>query len=233
MKAIVRPAEERGHADHGWLDTRNSFSFGDYFDPGHMGFRALRVINDDVVRPGTGFGTHGHRDMEIISYVVGGALAHEDSTGGKGVIRRGDIQVMSAGTGIRHSEYNASHREDVRFLQIWILPPRDGLPPSYRQRTIPESDKRNRLALIAGPRDSGAALPIHQDVLTYACLLDDARTVSHPIGPGRGVWVQVIDGSVSVNGIPLRRGDGLSIEEESRVEIRSTLSAEFLLFDLA
>lgn len=233
MNAILRPAEERGHANHGWLDTHHSFSFAHYFDPRHMGFRSLRVINDDVVKPGTGFATHGHRDMEIVSYVVTGALAHEDSTGGKGVIRRGDIQVMSAGTGIRHSEYNASRQEDVRFLQIWILPPEDGLPPAYDQISIPEADKRNRLALLAGPQGSGAALSIHQDALVYASLLDEGHTLSHGLAAGRGGWVQVVDGNIVVNGTPLKTGDGLAIENTEQVSIQAASDAEFLLFDLA
>ncbi len=233
MNAILRPAEERGHANHGWLDTHHSFSFAHYFDASHMGFRSLRVINDDVVKPGTGFATHGHRDMEIISYVVSGVLAHEDSTGGKGVIRRGDIQVMSAGTGIRHSEYNASRQDNVRFLQIWILPPREGLPPSYNQRTISEANKRNRLALLAGPESSGAALPIHQDARTYASLLEAGRVVSHPLQPGRGAWVQVVDGAITVNGVVMHAGDGLAIEDAAVVEIQAVSDAEFLLFDLA
>ncbi len=233
MNAILRPAEERGHANHGWLDTHHSFSFAHYFDASHMGFRSLRVINDDVVKPGTGFATHGHRDMEIISYVVSGVLAHEDSTGGKGVIRRGDIQVMSAGTGIRHSEYNASRQDNVRFLQIWILPPREGLPPSYNQRTISEANKRNRLALLAGPESSGAALPIHQDARTYASLLEAGRVVSHPLQPGRGAWVQVVDGAITVNGVVMHAGDGLAIEDAAVVEIQAVSDADFLLFDLA
>lgn len=233
MTIILRPAEERGHANHGWLDSHHSFSFAHYFDPRHMGFRALRVINDDVVKPGTGFPPHGHADMEIVSYVIRGALAHEDSTGGAGVLRRGDVQVMSAGTGIRHSEFNASRDEDVRFLQIWILPPQEDLPPSYRQRTIPDADKRNRLALIAGPRDSSAVLPLHQDALIYACLLDEGETVSHRLRPGRGAWLQMAEGSAVVNGIAVKQGDGLAIEEEELVEIQAGSHAEFLLFDLA
>lgn len=233
MSAIIRPAAERGHANHGWLDTHHSFSFAGYFDPRHMGFRSLRVINDDMVKPGTGFATHGHKDMEIISYVISGALAHEDSTGGKGVIQRGDIQVMSAGTGIRHSEYNASRQEAVRFLQIWILPPQDGLPPSYQQRTIAEVDKRNQLALLAGPQNSDPALPIHQDALAYASLLDQGQTVNHRLHSGRGVWVQMVDGEISVNGTGLKRGDGLAIEDVDLVTIQAISDAEFLLFDLA
>jgi hypothetical protein len=233
MNAILRPAEQRGHANHGWLDTHHTFSFAHYFDPRHMGFRSLRVINDDVIAPGAGFGTHGHKDMEIVTYVVRGALAHADSTGSKGVLERGDIQVMSAGTGIRHSEYNASAQEDVRLLQIWILPPRDGLPPSYEQTMIAEADKHNRLALLAGPQGSGAALPLHQDARTYASLLDQGQAVSHLLEDGRGAWIQVVDGTISVNGTDLKAGDGLAIEQAGRIDIQASVDAEFLLFDLA
>ncbi len=233
MNAILRPSAERGHADHGWLDTRHTFSFAHYFDPRHMGFRSLRVINDDVVKPGAGFPTHGHRDMEIVTYVVSGALAHKDDTGGAGVIRRGEVQVMSAGTGIRHSEFNASRQEDVRLLQIWILPPRDGLPPSYAQVAVPEAEKRNRLALLAGPEGSGAALPLHQDARVHAALLDAGRSVVHPLLPGRAAWVQVVDGEISVNGTAMRRGDGLAVEDADEIAVLAAADAEFLLFDLA
>ncbi len=230
MTVALRPSETRGHANHGWLDSFHTFSFAHYYDPAHMGFRTLRVINDDVVKPGTGFGTHGHRDMEIISYVVRGALAHEDTTGGSGVLRRGDVQVMSAGTGIRHSEFNGSRQEDVRFLQIWIVPPREGLTPSYRQRTIPDAEKRNRLALIAGP-DADPA--IHQDARIYASLLDGGGALSHDLAAGRGAWVQVVDGTLTVNGIDMKAGDGLAVEDAGRLDMRAGTDAEFLLFDLA
>lgn len=233
MHAILRPADERGYANHGWLDTYHTFSFAHYFDPAHMHFRALRVINDDVIKPGAGFAPHGHRDMEILTYVIRGALAHEDSNGGKGVIRRGDIQVMSAGTGIRHSEFNASHEEGVRLLQIWILPPSEGLPLSYQQRTIAEDDKRNKLALLAGPADRDPALPIHQDARVYASLLDAGQSVTHEILPGRGVWIQVAEGGLTVNDVIMKRGDGLAVEDVERLVIQATADAEFLLFDLA
>jgi redox-sensitive bicupin YhaK (pirin superfamily) len=233
MNASLRPSAERGHAEHGWLDSRHTFSFAHYFDPRHMGFRSLRVINDDVVKPGAGFPTHGHRDMEIVTYVVSGALSHRDSTGGQGVIRRGEVQAMSAGTGIRHSEFNASHEEDVRLLQIWILPPRDGLPPAYEQKAIPDADKHNRLARVAGPEGSGAALPLHQDAFVYASLLDAGRSVGHPLRSGRGVWVQVVDGEIAVDGVAMKRGDGLAVEDTERIDIRAATDAEFLLFDLA
>lgn len=230
MTVALRPAEDRGHADHGWLDTFHSFSFAHYYDPQHMGFRALRVINDDTVRPGTGFATHGHRDMEIISYVVKGALAHEDSTGSKSVIRRGEVQWMSAGTGVRHSEYNASRQEDVRFLQIWILPERAGLPPAYAQQSVPKSLKLNALALIAAP---DGPLPIRQDVRVYASLLDAGAAVTHRPAPGRGAWVQMVSGRATVNGIEVKAGDGLAVEDVTEMAIAATDSAELLLFDLA
>ncbi len=232
MSIIPRPARERGHADHGWLNSAHSFSFADYYDPAHMGFRALRVINEDVVRPGAGFGMHGHRDMEIISYVIRGALAHEDSTGGKGVLRRGDVQYMSAGTGVRHSEYNASASEDVHFLQIWILPPRQGLPPSYHQVTIPEAGTRNALTLIAAPGGTGGVLATHRDVRVHAGRLEAGTTVRHALEPGRGAWVQMVDGAIDLNGVPLTGGDGAAIDAVGTITITAQASSELLLFDL-
>ncbi len=232
MSIVRRPARERGHASHGWLDSAHTFSFADYYDPAHMGFRALRVINEDVVRPGMGFGMHGHRDMEIISYVVGGALSHEDTTGGKGILRRGDVQYMSAGTGVRHSEYNASPLEDVRFLQIWILPPRQGLPPSYRQVAVPDAGKLNTLALLAAPDGAGAALTTHRDVRVYAGLLEAGAAVSHRLESGRGAWVQVVDGEVEINGVILNGGDGAAVEEVGTIAVTAQSRSEILLFDL-
>ena len=228
----LRPARERGHANHGWLDSAHTFSFADYYDPAHMGFRALRVINEDTVRPGTGFGKHGHRDMEIVSYVVSGALAHEDSIGGKGELRRGDVQYMSAGTGIRHSEFNASSSEDVHFLQIWIVPPRQGLEPSYRQVNIPDAEKLNRLRLLAGPGGGEGALVTHRDVAIYAGLLDAGVTVSHRPADGRGVWIQVVNGAIEVNGVTMGGGDGAAIEGVETIAITASSRAELLLFDL-
>jgi len=233
MTITLRPSHARGHADHGWLDSHHSFSFADYDDPRYMGFRALRVINDDIVQPGTGFGTHGHRDMEIISYVVHGALEHQDTTGGNGVLRRGDVQRMSAGTGVRHSEYNASRQDDVRFLQIWILPERDGLPPSYEQATFPDAAKRNRLFLIAAPGGVEGALPIHQDVRVHASVLDAGVSLRHSLAPGRGGWVQVVDGSLTVNGQALSTGDGAAIQSVETITITGQTETEFLFFDLA
>jgi len=232
MTITIRRSQDRGHADHGWLDSRHTFSFAHYYDPAHMGFRALRVINDDVVRPGTGFGTHGHRDMEIVSYVVRGALAHEDTSGGKGVLRRGDVQHMSAGSGIRHSEFNPSADEDVRFLQIWILPERQGLPPAYEQANFSDAAKRNTLAPIAAPDGIGGALPLYQDVHVFAALLDAGAAVAHPLGAGRGAWIQVVDGTVEVEGETLESGDGAAIEGVARLAITARQPAEVLLFDM-
>jgi len=232
MSLVLRPADARGHANHGWLDSHHTFSFADYFDPAQMGFRALRVINDDVVRPGTGFGMHGHRDMEIVSYVVAGALTHQDTTGSKGVLRRGDVQYMNAGTGIRHSEVNGSATEDVRLLQIWIEPPCPGLAPSYHQQTVSDADKRNVLRLIAGPAGSGSALTTHRDVRIYAALLEPGASVVHQLAAQRGAWIQIVDGALEVNGVAMERGDGLAIEQDETVAITARSQTEFLLFDL-
>ena len=233
MPVTVRPAGERGHGEHGWLDTRHSFSFADYFDPRHMGFRALRVINEDRVQAGTGFPTHGHRDMEIISYIIGGALEHRDSTGGHAVIRRGEVQRMTAGTGVRHSEGNPSRDEAVHFLQIWLLPEREGLTPGYEQKLFAEAEKRNRLCLLAAPGGEAGSLLIHQDVRVYAALLDAGAEVAQPLAPGRGAWVQVVSGALRVNGTPLAAGDGAALDGEAAVRIEAAEAAELLLFDLA
>ena len=229
---VLRPARERSHADHGWLTSAHTFSFANYYDPAQMGFRALRVINEDVVRPETGFGMHGHRDMEIISYVMRGTLAHEDSTGGKGALRRGDVQYMSAGTGIRHSEFNGSSSEDVHFLQIWILPPRQGLPPSYRQESIADDDKLNTLKLIAAPDGAGGVLVCHRDIRVFAGLLEPGATVTHMLGRGRGAWIQLVSGSLEVDGLKMTAGDGLAIEETGAIGITAQARSELLLFDL-
>ncbi|MEI8396751.1 MAG: pirin family protein [Rhodospirillaceae bacterium] len=252
MSIILRPSRERGHATHGWLDSFHSFSFADYYDPEHMGFRALRVINDDVIQPGAGFGMHGHRDMEIITYIIRGALAHEDTTGGKGMIRRGEVQYMSAGTGVRHSEFNASGTEDARLLQIWIVPPREGLAPSYSQQSIPEASKLNTLRLIAAPDGADGSLITHRDVRVYAGLLEAGAGVSHRLEPGRGAWLQVVDGAIEVNngevnngevnngevnngevnGVTLAAGDGAAIENIENITLTARDRAEILLFDL-
>ena len=230
----VRRSEDRGHFDHGWLDTRHTFSFAGYHDPEQMGFRGLRVINEDVVAPGQGFGRHGHQDMEILSYVLSGALAHEDSSGGGGVLRPGDVQRMSAGTGIRHSEFNGSKEEPVHFLQIWLLPGRDGLPPSYEQKHFPEAERRGQLRLVASPDRAGGSLALHTDARVYAALLGAGEAVTHPLARGRHAWVQVARGAVDVNGTPLRAGDGAAISEEAEVAIRAAGNgtAEVVFFEL-
>jgi quercetin 2,3-dioxygenase len=233
MTIALRPSEARGHANHGWLDSHHTFSFANYYDPAHMGFRDLRVINDDVVHGGAGFPTHGHRDMEIISYVVQGALTHRDTTGGQGILRRGDVQTMSAGTGVRHSEFNGSADEDVRFLQIWIMPEHPGRAPAYQQAHFSEEAKRNRLRLLAAKDGAEGALPVGQDVRIYASILDKDQTVSHALAQGRGAWVQVVQGSIEVNGQKLAAGDGAAVEDAERLDIRAIAQAEFLLLDLA
>jgi redox-sensitive bicupin YhaK (pirin superfamily) len=233
MNAILRPAEARGHANHGWLDTFHSFSFAHYFDPAHMGFRSLRVINDDIVKPGTGFATHGHRDMEIVTYVIDGELAHKDSTGQAQTIRKGDVQVMSAGTGIRHSEFNPSRTNDVRLLQIWIVPQAEGLPPAYAQHSFDPADKANRLALLAGPAARGAPLTIQQDALVHASQLQAGQRLAYGLARGRGAWVQVATGGLTVNGQRMKEGDGLALEEIETIDIQADSNTEFLLFDLA
>jgi redox-sensitive bicupin YhaK (pirin superfamily) len=228
-----RPAEARGHADFGWLKTWHTFSFGQYHDPAHMGFRSLRVINDDIVAPGEGFGMHGHRDMEIVTWVLDGALEHRDSLGTGSVLRPGDIQRMTAGRGIRHSEFNPSQDEPLRLLQIWILPEREGLEPGYEETHVPAAERRNRLRLIVDPAGRDGALRIHQDARIHAALLDAGETVSHALAPGRHAWVQVGDGDVTLDGVDLARGDGAAVSEQTSLEITARTPAEVLLFDLA
>ena len=225
----VRKAADRGHFNHGWLDTSHTFSFADYYDPNFMGFRTLRVINEDRVQAGEGFGTHGHRDMEIVTYVLEGALAHRDSTGGGGVLRPGEVQRMSAGTGVRHSEMNGSNDEPVHFLQIWLMPERGGIAPGYEQKAFP--DRKDQLRLVASRDARDGSLSIHQDVDLYAAQLDGA-SVTHTFKPGRAGWVQVARGSVTVNGVQLGAGDGAAVEGESSVTLKGD-GAEFLLFDLS
>jgi len=224
----VRRAEDRGHFDHGWLNTYHTFSFADYHDPSFMGFRSLRVINEDRVEPGRGFGTHGHRDMEIISYVLEGELGHGDSMGTGSVIRPGEVQRMSAGTGVMHSEKNASAMP-VHFLQIWILPERHGITPSYEQKAFPAAERENRLRLVASHDGRDGSLTIHQDVDLYTTTLRDA-SVTFDFRPDRYGWLQVARGAVTVNGEELRAGDGAAIEKESQVTIAG--DGEVLLFDL-
>lgn len=226
----IRRADERGHADHGWLNTYHTFSFADYHDPKFMGFRSLRVINEDRVQPGVGFGTHGHRDMEIVSYVLEGALGHKDSMGNGSVIRPGDVQRMSAGTGVMHSEMNASEREPVHFLQIWILPERRGITPGYEEKHFSEADREGTLRIVASQDGRDGSVKIHQDVTIYSTLLTDGASVSHDFNAGRYGWLQVARGEVELNGQKLVAGDGAAIEDESRVTL--TGKGEVLLFDL-
>lgn len=229
----LRPAESRGHFDFGWLDTHHTFSFGDYFDPEQTQFRSLRVLNEDRVEPGKGFGTHGHRDMEILTWVLSGALEHRDSLGTHGVIKPGEAQVMSAGTGIRHSEFNASATEAVHFLQIWMVPERQGLPPRYAQVAFPEVELRNRLCLIASPDEAEGSVKLFQDVKIGAARLDAGREVQAVLAPGHAGFLQVVAGSVSLNGKVMNAGDGARIEEESSVTVVAGTTAEILFFDLA
>lgn len=226
----IRRANERGHFDHGWLDTWHTFSFADYYDPAQMGFRTLRVINDDRVEPGRGFGTHGHRDMEIVTYVLEGTLGHRDSMGTGSLIRPGEVQRMSAGTGVMHSEMNPSRDEPVHLLQIWILPERRGLTPEYEQKSFPAEERTGRLRVVVSPDGRDGSLTIHQDASIYTTTLDDGQSVSHALAPGRGAWVHVARGSVSVNGLPLETGDGAAIEEEREITLSGR--GEVLLFDL-
>jgi len=228
----LRHSGQRGHANHGWLDSFHSFSFADYYDAEQMGFGPLRVINEDRVKPGMGFGTHGHRDMEIISYVLEVQLSHQDNIGNGSVITPGDVQRMSAGRGVMHSEFNPSPTAGVHFLQIWIEPSVRGIPASYEQSRVAEDAKRGRLALIAGPENSGAAVTIHQDARIYATLLDGTETVAQTIAPGRRAYVHVARGSVKVNGVALAAGDAARIENEAEVTLAEGAGAEVLLFDL-
>ena len=229
----VRKSAERGHFDHGWLDTRHTFSFSRYYDPRHMGFRALRVINEDRVQPGQGFGTHRHEDMEIVTYVLSGALAHRDSLGTGSTIRPGELQRMTAGTGIAHSEFNASPTEPVHFYQIWLQPQRNGMEPSYEQRAFPEQERRNRLRLVASPDGSDGSLTIHQDARLFLATLHEGREITHEIPPGRHAWVQILRGDVSLSGLTLSAGDGAAFSDEPGLTIRANGASEVLLFDLA
>ncbi|MDJ0700669.1 MAG: pirin family protein [Woeseiaceae bacterium] len=228
----IRPADERGLANLGWLDSRHTFSFGHYYDPQFMGFGPLRVINEDRVKPGQGFGTHGHSDMEIISYVLDGALEHKDSLGTGSIIRPGDVQRMSAGTGVRHSEFNASDTDPVHFLQIWILPERDGLEPSYEQKAFSDEEKRGRLRLVGSRDGRDGSVTIHQDVDLYASLLDSGDEVTYELGEGRNGWVQVARGSVRLDDNDLSAGDGVALEGNRTLKLEGVDDAEILLFDM-
>jgi redox-sensitive bicupin YhaK (pirin superfamily) len=232
----LRRSAERGRANHGWLDSFHSFSFADYYDAEHMAFGPLRVINEDRVKPGMGFGTHGHRDMEIVSYVLEGQLSHKDSIGTGSTIVPGDVQRMSAGRGVMHSEFNPSPTDGVHFLQIWIEPAVRGIAPSYEQANVSDDAKRGKLALIAGPDGSGAAVKIHQDARLYASVLEGGDRVAHELSPGRRAYVHVVRGEVAVNGIDLAGGDAAMLENETRITLdhrdKLRAEAELLLFDL-
>jgi hypothetical protein len=228
----LRLADERGRAEFGWLSSRHSFSFGEYYDRKHMGFGPLRVINEDRVQPGQGFGTHGHRDMEILSYVLDGALEHKDSLGNGSVLRPGDIQRMSAGTGVQHSEFNHSSSELVHFLQIWIIPDEHELEPGYAEKTIPQDEIHGRLRLLVSRDGRDGSISIHQDADLYASILKSGEDVLHEFAPGRLGWIQVARGNVSLNGSDLTQGDGAGISQEESISIRTSSDAEVLLFDM-
>ncbi|MGE5339671.1 MAG: pirin family protein [Gemmatimonadota bacterium] len=228
----VRKSEERGYADHGWLRTYHSFSFADYYDPRHMGFSWLRVINEDRIAPGSGFGTHGHRDMEIVSYVLDGELAHKDSMGNGSVIRPGDVQRMSAGRGVMHSEFNHAPDRTTHFLQIWIEPAVRGGAPGYEQTHFDDTDKRGRLRLIASPDGKDGSVTLQQDARIYAALIDGAETVVHRLAPGRGAYLQVARGAIDLNGVALSAGDGATLRDEPELRLGNGRAAEVLLFDL-
>ena len=229
----IRKSNERGGGDYGWLNTRHSFSFDRYYDPRFMGFRSLRVINEDFVAPGEGFPTHPHRDMEIITYVLEGALEHKDSLGTGSVILPGDGQRMSAGTGIRHSEFNHSYREQVHLLQIWITPDQQGHEPGYEQKSFPAEEKQGKLRLIASPSGKNGSVTIHQDAKLYVSLLKPGEEVQHEFGNGRHAWLQVAKGAVELNGQKLEQGDGAAVSDEQQLSIKGADNAEVLLFDLA
>jgi len=228
----IRKADDRGIANFGWLDSRHSFSFGSYYDPRHTGFGPLLVINDDRVQPARGFGTHGHRDMEIISYVLDGELAHQDSMGNGSVLRYGDVQRMSAGTGVMHSEFNHSPNKLVHFLQIWIEPSIQGIAPGYEEKHFDVESKRGHLRLVASPDGAEGSVTIHQDARLYASLLDGDQALSHALAPGRRAYVHLIRGALEVNGTRLQTGDAVKLEGEVSVDISKGEAAEFLLFDL-
>lgn len=228
----LRASGDRGHADHGWLESRHCFSFAEYYDPRHLGFGPLRVINEDRVVPGAGFGAHGHRDMEILSYVLAGALEHRDSLGNGSILRPGDVQRMSAGTGVTHSEFNASHEAPVHFLQIWIEPARRGLTPGYEERHFADADKRGRLCLLAAPDGSAGSLRIHQDVRVHAGLFDADERARLPLHDGRRAYIHLARGTLSVNGVALTAGDALKLAGCREVELCDGHAAEVLVFDL-
>jgi redox-sensitive bicupin YhaK (pirin superfamily) len=227
-----RPANERGGGDHGWLNTRHTFSFNDYYDPEQSGFRVLRVINEDRVQPGQGFGTHGHRDMEIISYVLEGELEHMDSLGHCSVLRPGEFQRMTAGTGVQHSEFNPSEAQPVHFYQIWLLPDRRGHEPSYEQKSFPEAERKGKLRLVASPNGRDGSLTIHQDAEVFLSSLERGQQVTHFLRSGRYAWLQILRGAVQLNGTALSPGDGAAVWNEKSLTITASGPAELMLFDL-
>lgn len=229
----IRKSQDRGHADHGWLNSFHSFSFAGYYDPRHRGWGNLRVINEDRIAPGTGFGTHGHRDMEIISYVLSGELAHQDSMGNVKGIPPGDVQRMSAGTGVMHSEFNHAQGPATHFLQIWIEPNEHGMAPSYEQITVPEADKRGRLRLVAAPTSAPGVVRVHADASLYAGLFDGAESAALAIDPRRKAYVHLVRGTLRVNGTPLSGGDAALLEGEAQIRLERGSDAEVLVFDLA
>ena len=228
-----RPSQERGHADHGWLDTRHTFSFARYHDPRYTGFRDLVVINEDRVQPSRGFPAHSHDDMEILSYVIEGALEHRDSLGTGSIIRPGEVQRMTAGTGVTHSELNPSATEPVHFLQIWLTPDEHGLAPSYEQRGFTAAELRGALKLVGANDGRDGALTINQDVEVFASRLDPGTSLTHKLRPGRHAWIQVIDGALDVNGVSLSTGDGAAVSDEAELRVHAETDSHFLLFDLA
>ncbi len=229
----VRKSKDRGHVDHGWLDARHTFSFGAYHDPAHMHFRSLRVMNEDRVQPGQGFGTHPHRDMEILTYVLSGELSHKDSMGHSRAIKPGEVQCMTAGTGITHSEFNASQTEPVHLYQVWIIPERRGLTPAYDQKSVSIADEPNTLKLIASRPGEGGLLTINQDAKVYAAALEPGAQINHALAPERHAWLQVVRGELTLNGVTLQEGDGAAISQELSLQIASDQGGELLLFDLA
>lgn len=229
----VRRSHERGHFDHGWLDTYHTFSFADYHDPRHMGFRALRVINEDRVAPAQGFGRHPHRDMEILTYVLAGELEHRDSLGNRGVIRPGQVQYMAAGTGVEHSEFNPSRESPVHLIQIWIRPDRNGRPPRYEQRDFPVAANGSAQTLLASRDGRERSIAWNQNAALIAASLPKGATATHELSPGRGAWIQVLRGAVELEGEPLAEGDGAAIEDQSELRVFATQAAQVLLFDLA
>jgi redox-sensitive bicupin YhaK (pirin superfamily) len=229
----IRRANERGHFNHGWLDTFHTFSFGDYFDPSHTQFRALRVMNEDRIDPGQGFGTHGHRDMEIVTYVLEGSLEHRDSLGNGSILRAGELQRMTAGTGIRHSEFNPSPEECVHMYQIWLLPERPGLTPGYEQKSFSETGRHNEWRLVASPDAADGSLKINQDARLYLADLDDGNELAYRIGTGRHAWLQVLRGGAIISGESLQAGDGVAVSDEKHITVATDEKCGMMLFDLA